>query len=163
MIDRDQARQTIKEVEAGLVSLKRQSISLIDHMHSTGVFSNKMPLELLNMNSLQEIEALQEKIEEIREFAKTEAMNKVRAGLDELASLGFHFELKEKHLKTTRKPNIRQRILSAITSAKGLDRQGLFDTFNATDTKSKRQIDNALKALKESGKVTNDEGIYKKV
>ena len=50
-------------------------------------------------DTFQEIQKLQAQIDDLREKAKDEAVKKVRAALEQLNALGFHFELSEKGAK----------------------------------------------------------------
>lgn len=140
----------------------------------------------MRSNVLDRIHKLEEERFQLLEQARTEALQSIQNGIDQLNDLGFSYSLVEGKSngagrptarrakstakkaargggKGTRRSGIREDVLTAIASSgkDGMTRGELIASFRATDDSFKQSISNALAALKKQKKVKAAKGIYR--
>ena len=121
------------------------------------------------MSVLDQIKALDEQKAQLLAAAKDEALTKAKEAIAALNELGFNYRLVEgtAAAKPTgtgrRRSGIRAEVLDALkASPQGMPRAMLLEEMGVKGDKSGEQsVSNALSALKKSGEITNDEGVYK--
>lgn len=116
------------------------------------------------MTVLDQIAKLEEQKQALLQGAHDELLAKVEATLAELNALGFKYKLAGTTKSTgKRRSGVRQEVLETIKQEpNGIERQELLNTLGATgDKKATQSISNAISALKKSGAITADGGVYK--
>lgn len=121
------------------------------------------------MSVLDEIRKLDEQKAKLLNAAKQEALEAVHKALATLAELGFPHRIVPADGATatpratgTRRTGIREEVLGVITMNPNIGRAQLIEKMNAKGDKSAEQsVSNALSALKKSGVITADNGVYK--
>ena len=95
---------------------------------------------------------------------KKSAIKKAQLAIDELNALGFNYSLVEKGSapSRTRRTGIRQEVLAIIKEAAGdISRSDLLQKLEAETKSAQQSISNALAALKKSGEIEGERGVYR--
>lgn len=90
------------------------------------------------------------------------AMKKVKDALAELNALGNSYELVQNvgTLPRTRRTGVRESIYNAVKSSTGVTPGQLATALSMEDKAGKQSISNALSALKKSGRIAAENGVY---
>ena len=120
------------------------------------------------MSVLDQLKKLDEQRAQLLNGAKQEAMDAVNTGIKALKELGFHFHLTEGQGSHSlprntgkRRSGIRDEVFAAVKASGGITRAKLLKDMGASDKSAQQSISNALAALKKSGTITAENGVYK--
>lgn len=110
----------------------------------------------------KQIADLQAKKAQLLDDKKKTALQKVRLAINELNTLGFSYSLTEdKDTTTTRRSGVRADVLKAVRDSDGIKPADIAAMLGIDNVKGKQSVANALSALKKTGAVVVDNGLYK--
>jgi len=112
---------------------------------------------------LEQIKALDAQKAQLLSTAKKEALAVAEKAIADLNSLGFNYRLVQEGAPRTgiRRTGIRKEVLTLIKNSNGMSRSDLLTALDATDKSSQQSVSNALSALKKTGAVRSENGLYR--